>query len=370
MTKKTKIVYDKLREAIMNLPPNTRIPPIRDLMKKYRVSQSVIDSVLQSLRKEGLLISYVGDGTYTLSSDYNNSSKILTEQYKIAIVIPDYPSAYVAKYAKVLFDTTSINGMIPELIQMKSDSQLKNHISHGRYDAIIIFPRRFPIDLKELLYLKTLMVPVVVVESNLQSIGFDSVSIDDEMAGVIAASHLINLGHRKLAIFDPEPPTTIIELRKNGFFKHCSLNGIKNVSLFSAETKYGDDATLKAYTSFKRIISEGIDFTALFCLSEIPVAGILKAASESNLKIPQDLSIIAVGALSDSAYFSVALSLVWQDIEACAEAALKMILSRLEGDKSPTKWVSIMPELALRESTMPLKLSNRDDSLVTMGRES
>lgn len=56
-----------LDELARNAQPGDRLPPIRDLMRRFGVSQMVIQRAFQGLKARGLIASQVGRGTYFLA---------------------------------------------------------------------------------------------------------------------------------------------------------------------------------------------------------------------------------------------------------------------------------------------------------------
>jgi len=74
MTKAEKI-YPELKKMITELSPGSRIPSVRVMMKKFHVSQSTIDQAMGKFKDEGLVVTYVGDGTYTKGYNEKKESK-------------------------------------------------------------------------------------------------------------------------------------------------------------------------------------------------------------------------------------------------------------------------------------------------------
>src|SRR5688572_6191440 len=61
-------ILSSLYDLIERLDDGARLPTVRDLMKKHRVSQATVQRALDRLRREGRLVSQVGRGTYVTRS--------------------------------------------------------------------------------------------------------------------------------------------------------------------------------------------------------------------------------------------------------------------------------------------------------------
>ena len=71
MRKKTSDLEQHLEELAQSSQPGDRLPTIRDLMRRFGLSQMVVQRVLQDLKDRGLIDSQVGRGTYFQAAGTN-----------------------------------------------------------------------------------------------------------------------------------------------------------------------------------------------------------------------------------------------------------------------------------------------------------
>jgi len=353
MTKKEEYLYNALKESIASLPPRTKILTVREIMRKYSLSQGIVDRVLKALKDEKLIVSFVGDGMYTTGG--TEVSAVLEKRKNVAIVIPDYPSSHFHMLAGNLRIAAEHRGFAHRTVYVHQDTCLRDCIRPADFDAAVVLPKKMPVDKEDILFVKALPFPVVFLEANTEIINIDSVGADDEYCGALAANHLIGSGHRKLAVLNPEPSTPVIQNRIAGFLKQARLAGIEDVVVHECNTEFGESASVKAYAKIEEVIKSGkLDFTGLFVLSDSPALGVIRILMENKLEIPDDLSIVGCDNIPETAFFSPSLTSIDRRLDQWGEIAFEKIRKRLDGDKGPVLHVNTVPELVVRESTCPV----------------
>ncbi|MGB7303024.1 MAG: substrate-binding domain-containing protein [Burkholderiaceae bacterium] len=134
------------------------------------------------------------------------------------------------------------------------------------------------------------------------------VGVDNQEAGYLAASHLIDLGHRKIGI--AFPPTGENERAR------ARLAGV-NQALAQAGLNMSEDWRIEAVYDVSRAKSaivkllDGPDLpTALVCGNDIIAQGALFAAQRLRLSVPGELSIVGIGDFPESADLEPGLTTV------------------------------------------------------------
>ncbi|OGV53329.1 MAG: hypothetical protein A2X45_17245 [Lentisphaerae bacterium GWF2_50_93] len=349
MTKKEKYLYKELKELVASFPPRTKILTVREMMRKYSISQCIIDRVLRKLREEKLIVSFVGDGMYTTGGE---DILTLEKRKKVAIVVPDYPSSHTNMVTECLKKQAALEDFAFKVVYVHDETSLKESMKSAGFDAAVILPKKMPVDKEDIMFIKSLNVPVVILELNTEVINIDSVGTDNEYCGAIAANHLINLGHRRIAVLNAEPVVPVSQSRITGFLKQARLSGIEDALLLDCNTKPGENAAVKAYEKMKWII-EGrkLDFTGLFIDSDGSALGVKKLLREKGIAVPAQFSIVGCDNIPESSFFSPPLTTVDKNVDKWAVHAFEVIKRRLNGDRSDAKHINIVPELIKRDST-------------------
>jgi DNA-binding LacI/PurR family transcriptional regulator len=93
--------------------------------------------------------------------------------------------------------------------------------------------------------------------------------------------------------------------------------------------------------------------SAIFAGSDMQALGVLRAAHQLGLSVPQDLSVVGYDNLPVSAWLGTALTTVDQPLRDMAAAATRMLLDLAAGVELPSRRIELMTELVVRESTAP-----------------
>lgn len=171
------------------------------------------------------------------------------------------------------------------------------------------------------------------------------VSIDFYQAGALAARHLLDLGHRRLAIIVDEPLQT---LRLEGFRATLQEAG---VSLSTEMIQRGDSTLESGYHAAKRLFTQEIRPTALFATNDWMAIGAMRATHELGLYIPRDLSVIGLDDIVVAAHYQPPLTTIAIPKQRLARAATEMLFRQIEGDASVSSPSLLPPSLLVRQST-------------------
>lgn len=164
---------------------------------------------------------------------------------------------------------------------------------------------------------------------NLKKSEYSSVSIDDEQAAYYAVSHLIQLGHRKIAILLADTADqSISELRYRGYCRALQENGIaiksdliRTVRNFSLQ---------EAYKTTQKLLSEQVEFESIFAISDILAIAAMKALADHQLKVPEDISVIGIDGLNISEFCVPTLSTMCQPKEKIAAKTIEVLLKMID----------------------------------------
>jgi LacI family transcriptional regulator len=195
--------------------------------------------------------------------------------------------------------------------------------------------------------------PYVLIDRRFQGLNANFVGVDDESVGVLATSHLIEQGCRRVAhIRGPEVSTAIGRLegykRVLASYNMTPLPG-HVVSLGTSGDHRGENG---GYEAAKRLLATELRPDGIFCFNDPSALGAMRAILDAGLRIPQDIAVIGCGNLSYSDFLRVPLSSVDQGSEnigkSAAELALKIARKK---DASRPKSELITPRLVIRASS-------------------
>jgi LacI family transcriptional regulator len=197
--------------------------------------------------------------------------------------------------------------------------------------------------------IQALGIPVVAVDEVPRMEGVNSVQIDNRKGGMLAASHLLDLGHERLAMCVPKRPARSIEERLEGF--RAAFDKFERPFSRSLHVAQAETLTFRDGYETTRHMIEKQKLTAIFCANDEMAAGALRAAHEMGLEVPRDFSVIGFDDIVMSNYTDPPLTTIKVVREHMGRRAMTRLIELVERTDKLVK-VEIAPvELVLREST-------------------
>ena len=192
--------------------------------------------------------------------------------------------------------------------------------------------------------------PVVTVDHFPAMKKVDSLQIDNRAGGVLAAEHLIGLGHTQLGFVQAGPDRPSIAERGEGFKETIKARGLS----FSERSHVLLCDDLKFDASYRRVVAafkRRRRITALFCANDEMAAGALRAAHELGLRVPEDLSVMGFDNITMSNYTDPALTTVGVEKEQLGRRAIARLIELVEGSGGGIRRETVPVKLVVRRST-------------------
>lgn len=96
-------------------------------------------------------------------------------------------------------------------------------------------------------------------------------------------------------------------------------------------------------------------FTAMICYNDIAAIGAIRALREHKLRVPEDISVVGFDDIQAAAFQNPSLTTIRQPLRSMGATAAKILLRRIRAQGSDPDTVPVIPELVIRESTLPPK---------------
>lgn len=176
------------------------------------------------------------------------------------------------------------------------------------------------------------------------------VAVDLYQAGVLAAEHLLRLGHKRLGAVCGSEPTGNHQWRLRGFIDTVQKAGVE---LPASHLRYGHDTIDDGRNAAHSLLAGVPGLTAVFATNDLPALGLLQAAAELGLEVPRDLSVIGVTDIQLAHQMRPALSTVAMPTAEAAMLAVQMLQSEITAKPDHPLPISITepPRLVVRAST-------------------
>ena len=172
------------------------------------------------------------------------------------------------------------------------------------------------------------------------------VSADHRAGGYAAARCLLKNGHTKIGCIAGPAALVGARLRLEGFCDALAEAGIRPLAINAPFTAEGGERAAKA------LFGRGL--TALFASDDLQAYGAMRAAAETGVRIPDDVSLVGYDDLQFSALANPPLTTVSQPVKDMATAAAELLLRRMRGEdaESPPLFA---PRLIERQTVKNLK---------------
>ncbi|WP_263139611.1 LacI family DNA-binding transcriptional regulator [Pseudomonas sp. RIT-PI-AD] len=272
----------------------------------------------------------------------------------IGLLVPNGINPYFAELARGIEDYCERNGYSVILCNSDDDpTKQRNYLRillEKRIDGLILASGGEDAGFAQAL--GAVRIPRVVVDRGLDGVEADTLRIDHELGGYLATRHLIELGHRAIACICGPAHTGVAKLRVRGYRRALDEIGLAPPADYLLETDFSSPG---GYRAAAQLLDGAAMPSAIFAGNDMIGIGVLRAAAERGLRVPEQLSVIGFDDIQMSRYVYPALSTVGQSILRLGEMAAERLLALIAAPRADAKGHThiVAPALVLRESTAP-----------------
>jgi DNA-binding LacI/PurR family transcriptional regulator len=199
--------------------------------------------------------------------------------------------------------------------------------------------------------LRTLNVPLVAVDPvGLSSAEVLSIGGTNWAGGFVAAEHLIELGHRRIAVIGGPSEMMCSEERIAGYEAAMSRAGIP---VSRSLIRHGDFYVGGGSKAAAALLGLRERPTAIFAGSDEQARGVYDEAHARGLRIPQDLSVVGFDDVDVCEWMSPRLTTVRQPLAQMAALAIRTVLQDPPPAGEAPNRIELSTTLVVRDSTAP-----------------
>jgi LacI family transcriptional regulator len=230
-----------------------------------------------------------------------------------------------------------------------SAEHLKSFLSYlpltGNLDGLIILS--LPVDDADVRRLVEHGLPTVLVEFPHPSLS--SVEIDDVMGGRMAAQYLLEKGHSRIAFLGdtdlPEYSLHPVSQRLVGFRQALREAGIDLPEVFVKLAPYSLEQTRQVAAD---LLSAPQPPTAIFAATDFQALGVLKAARQLRVQVPEQLAVVGFDDLDIAEYAD--LTTIRQHLDESGRLAVEILLAQIDSPSRPPRHVKLTLILIERQT--------------------
>jgi LacI family transcriptional regulator len=166
--------------------------------------------------------------------------------------------------------------------------------------------------------------PLVAVDPHPESTGFPSVTATNRTGAMAAMEYLISLGHRRIGFIGGRTDLQSALRRLQGY--KDSLRRA-NLPIDPELIQPGDFSRQAGYTGAQKLLSLSNPPTAIFATNDQSAIGVIEAAQEAGVHIPEELSVVGFDNIPEASYVNGGLTTVDQFIDKMGYIAAQMLVN-------------------------------------------
>lgn len=271
----------------------------------------------------------------------------------LGMLIPNSSNPYFAEIVRIVEDRCFGAGYT--LVLCNTDDEPRRQsvylqvLAERRIDGLIVVSTGAGDDDSLVTQLHGLRIPTVLVDREIADPACDLVETAHMQGGLLAVRHLLSLGHKRIACIGGPVGVMPSEQRIEGWRMALAETGATPNA--DALLWRGGFTSQGGYEAMHAILRTEEAPSAVFVCNDLMAIGALRAAHESGVRVPDELSIVGFDDIELSAYTSPPLTTVAQPKERIGALAVDMLLERVGGKRRDARKVVLQPELRVRAST-------------------
>ena len=331
------------------------MPTINEIAQKAGVSVSTVSRALNNKKGVGreLREKIVGIA-HDLNYFPHSSARALVQKRVgvIGVVIPRTSEFAFQNpfYPKILMGISS-TAQQHDYNLMLSINKRKDYVSlyyRKLVDGILVIGNR--IHASYMTELNENKIPAVVVPGYPEDSDYSmpSVSPDSFKSVQRAVSYLISLGHRKIAFILGEMTSMFSIERLEAYKAAFKENNLSYDPTYIVESDFSQ-------TDGFRLMGELLDLpeppTGVICINDNVTPGVMHQIKKRGLKIPRDISVVAIGSSDVLDLFEPPLTTIKTPVIEVGKTAARVLIQLIETGHCAKKHIGIPSELIIRDST-------------------
>jgi LacI family transcriptional regulator len=326
---------------------------IRDVAGRAGVSVGTVSNVLnrpdtvsETTRQRVL------DAIAALGFVRNESARHLRAGHSrtIGLVVLDIANPFFTDVARGVEEVANAEGLA--VILCNSDDRPAKEAAHldvlaeHAVQGVLITPT--PELSPALAALRERGVPVVLVDRRAADGNQCSVAVDDVLGGRLAADHLIERGHRRIAFVGGDPDLPQVRERLQGVREVISEEDALTVLSLDTLTVAGGREAGEQIIGMPATRRP----TAAVCANDLLALGLLQEMVRHGVRVPEDLAIVGYDDIDFAAAAAVPLSSVRKPRSLLGRRATELLLDEARNPDHAHEQLLFEPQLVVRESSM------------------
>jgi LacI family transcriptional regulator len=321
------------------------VPTINDVAKRANVSPVTVSRVLNGAPNVNEATrARVHSAIAELGYVPNVVARSLRSRRtrSIALILPDITNPFWPTVARGVEDAAQRCGYTVLLCNSDENAEKQARylevVISQQVDGVLIAPADS--DAGSLAPLRDRAIPTVVIDRRIDGWDADAVRGDSVGGAELLTRHLIELGHRRIAMLSGPAATSTSQDRLAGYQAALDAAGIApdpDLVRFG-EFRHGSGAEM-AHAALALHPSP----TAIFAANNAIALGAIQAVGECGLRVPQDVALVCFDDVSPSAQLFPFLTVAEQPAYQMGLEAARLLFARLDDGAAHLPQLIILP---------------------------
>ena len=198
-------------------------------------------------------------------------------------------------------------------------------------------------------------IPVVVMDWGPMLFTSDKIQDNSLRGGYLAAKHLIDNGHTDIGCITGPLVKHQAQMRYEGYKRALNEVGLNFNSDWIIESDFECEG---GYEAFNKMYQNGPLPSAVFVCNDMMALGVINAANEKGVAIPEQLSIIGYDDIHIAKFMTPSLTTIHQPKYRLGKAAVEAVLKKLADALCEAQIVQLEPTLVERSTVKRLNNAN------------
>jgi DNA-binding LacI/PurR family transcriptional regulator len=191
--------------------------------------------------------------------------------------------------------------------------------------------------------------PVILFNRYIPNSKASAVCCDNVAGGRLVANLFLDSGHKRLAYIAGRANTSTNVDREKGFRARLREDGITDWLC-----EQGEYTHESGYAAARRLLTRSDPPDAIFAANDIMAMGVLDAARELSVRVPDQLSVIGFDGIPAGEWHAYSLTTICQPVEAMIDATLELLEARIEKPNAKPV-IKMIPGTLIKRSSAKLK---------------
>lgn len=331
---------------------------IKDIARRLHVSIALVSYVLNGKEKQARVGEEIAEKIRKTAAEMNYQPNMIARSLKsgkthtIGLIVADISNPFFAAIARIIEDEaqqynyTVLFGSSDE--NKNKSANLINILSNRQVDGFIIAAAENTEE--QLQSLEKQNIPFVLIDRYFNGITANSIQTDNYQAAFEAITHLIETGYRKIAMASYDTGLQHMEDRRRGYSDALKKKRIKANPALSGRIRFDEiEEDMEQFIESVLTVKQKAD-AIFFATNTLALTG-LKTLTHYNIKVPDELGIIAFDENIAFDFFHAPLTYISQPAEDMGREAVKLLIENIDHPQQKKKTVYIDAPLVVRKST-------------------